>query len=69
MRACRCRGARLQPNVWMNLDMRKSLRHLSQMRVEPVIFAFVIPCRGDFPGCIAEDGAKMVFYIKNGVLY
>lgn len=66
MCACRCRGARLQPDVWMNLDMRKPLRRLSQMRIEPVIFSSVIPCRGDLPGRIAEDGAKLVFYI-NGI--
>jgi hypothetical protein len=66
MRACRRRGASIQPNLWVNLDMRKPRRHLSQMGVEPVIFAFVMPGRGDLAGGITEHRAELMLY-PNGV--
>src|SRR5664280_1983291 len=62
----RRRGARFQPNLWVNLDMRKPRRHLSQMRVEPVIFAFVSPGGGDLAGGIAEHRAELMLY-PNGI--
>ena len=62
MRTRRCRGARLQPNLWVDLDMRKPQRHLSQMRVEPYIPASVVPSRGNLLRCIAENGAEPLIY-------
>src|SRR5208337_1976075 len=41
MCACRSRRPRLQPNLGVNLNVRKPLSHLSQMQVEPFISAFV----------------------------
>src|SRR5665213_3100732 len=63
MRACRRRGARFQPHLWVNLHMRKPLRNFSQMCVEPLIPASVVPGRGDLLWCIAEDGAESLCYL------
>src|ERR1700674_3033739 len=62
MRARRSRRARVQPDLGVNLDMRKPLCHLSQMRIEPLISALVFPSRGDLPGRIAEDVAEPMLY-------
>ena len=43
MGTCRSRGPSLQPDFGMNVNMRKPLCYLSQMRVEPFISAFVFP--------------------------
>src|SRR5487761_455417 len=66
MWARRCRGARLQPNLRVKLDVRKPRRDLPQMRVEPVIFAFALPGRGDLAGGIAEHRAELMLY-PNGI--
>src|SRR5215470_11029246 len=62
MRASRARRAHFQPDVWVNLNMRKSICDLSQMRVEPFISAFVPPGRSDFPVGIAEHRTKSMLY-------
>src|SRR5664279_340970 len=41
-------------------------RHLTQMRIEPVIATFIIPARRHLAGCIAEHKAELMFY-PNGV--
>src|SRR5665213_3449179 len=50
----------------MNLDMRKPLRNLTQMRVKSAVSAFAFPGRCDLTGCIAEDRAEPMFYL-NGI--
>src|SRR5665213_2998345 len=50
----------------MNLDMRKPLRNLTQMRVKSAVSAFAFPGRRDLAGCIAEDRAEPMFYL-NGI--
>jgi hypothetical protein len=50
----------------MNLDMRKPLRDLSQMRVEPLISASVLPGGRDLSRRIAEDGAEPMLYPDGG---
>src|SRR6516164_1869821 len=62
MRASRARRAHFQPDVRVNINMRKPLCHLSQMRVEPLISAFVLPGRSDLLNRIAEDGTKSMLY-------
>src|SRR5262249_27109410 len=62
MRASRARRAHFQPDVWVNLNMRKSICDLSQMHVEPFISAFVPPGRSDFPVGIAEHRTKSMLY-------
>jgi hypothetical protein len=62
MRACRSRGACLQPDLWVNLYVRKPLGHLTQVQVESIVSASVIPGRCDLLGRITENGAKLVAY-------
>ena len=46
----------------MNRDVRKLFRNVSQMRVEPLVPAFVFPAQFDLFGCVTEDGAEPVPY-------
>ena len=61
MCACRRRRASLQPDFWVNLDMWKSRRYLSQMGVKCIISAFVVPGRCDLSGRVAENRTELVF--------
>ena len=58
MSACGSHRPRLEPNLRVNLDVGKFAGHLPQMRVEPLVSAFLIPCRIDFLDRIAEDGTE-----------
>jgi hypothetical protein len=53
----------------MNLDMRKPLRDLPQMRVESLISASVLPGGCNLSRCIAEDGAEPILYPNGGAKF
>jgi hypothetical protein len=46
----------------MNLNVRKPLRHMSQMQVEPFVSILILPARIDLFDGITKDGAEPVLY-------